>query len=272
MDTYYSQHGEDFLVNKIFHGKRDGCFVEVGCLDGIEYSNTYFFEKLGWNGICIEAHKDFIENLKKNRPKSTIVHCAVGEDNKNNVTFYANKVGSLSTLDKNEEERWKKNYADDFHGFEEQTVSMRTLTSIFDDLKFEKIDFVSLDIEGYEVKALTGLDFSKYRPKLFIIEYKDEVHKSELEKILLRHDYYFIAKIGCNLFYSLTQTDEQILKSNHGKIMLTKFDHEGNAYTHYVNLTKLSMLGKLRSMVAKTLLGKFWLRIKNAGRNSARLA
>ena len=108
MEKFYSQHGEDFLVDKIFNGKTKGTYVEVGCLDGIEYSNTYYFEKKGWNGVCIEAHNDFIPILKQNRPKSTVVHCAAGEENKDEVTFYANKIGSLSTLDKNEEERWQK--------------------------------------------------------------------------------------------------------------------------------------------------------------------
>ena len=113
MNSFYSQHGEDFLLNKIFKGKADGYFVEIGCLDGIEYSNTYYFEKKGWKGTCIEAHNDFINVLQRNRPNSSIVHCAVGEDDVKSVIFYANKVGSLSTLDKNEEERWKKNYSKD---------------------------------------------------------------------------------------------------------------------------------------------------------------
>jgi len=258
MDTYYSQHGEDFLINKIFNGKTEGYYVEIGCLDGIEFSNTYFFEKKGWKGACLEAHHDFISDLKKNRPNSSIVHCAVGEADKENVTFYANKAGSLSTLDKNEEERWKKNYADDFHGFEEQKVSMRTLTSIFNELKVKTIDFVSLDIEGYEVKALLGLDFSKYKPKVFIIEYKDETHKNDLEKILFKNQYHFIAKIGCNLFYSLDLSDGKIVNGNHGTIKLTQVDQRGVGHLHEIRLGKPSPVVKIKSMLRNTLLGTVW--------------
>ncbi|HZB15306.1 MAG TPA: FkbM family methyltransferase, partial [Chryseolinea sp.] len=262
MDTYYSQHGEDFLVNKIFNGKSEGYYVEIGCLDGIEYSNTYFFEKRGWEGACIEAHRDFIGELKKNRPTSHIVHCAVGEADKDNVIFYANKVGSLSTLDKNEEGRWKKNYASDFYGFEEQRVSMRTLTSIFDELKPRIIDFVSLDIEGYEVNALSGLDFSKYKPKLFVIEYKDEIHKSELEKILFKHSYYFLSKIGCNLFYSLNKADEKIVKADYGTIRLIKVGPDGSQRTHEVKLRQPNWLDKVRATMIKLGVGKVWSLLK----------
>ena len=116
-EKYYGQHGEDFLLNRIFQGKSSGYYVEIGCLDGIEFSNTYFFEKKGWKGLCIEAHNDFITQLKKNRPAATIVHCAVGEKDLEEVTFYANKLGSLSTLDKSEELRWQQDhYKEFFHG------------------------------------------------------------------------------------------------------------------------------------------------------------
>ncbi|HLA58618.1 MAG TPA: FkbM family methyltransferase [Puia sp.] len=257
-NTFYSQHGEDFLLNEIFKGKRDGYFVEVGCLDGIEYSNSYHFEKKGWKGACIEAHNDFINSLFKNRPNSTIVHCAVGEDNKENVTFYANKVGSLSTLDKNEEERWKKNYSADFHGFEEQHVSMRTLTSIFDQLALKTIDFVSLDIEGYEVKALSGLDFAKYKPRVFVIEYKDELHKSQLDEILFKYKYHFLSHVGCNLFYSLEITDKKIVNANHGIVQLIRVDSNGVQHYKEIKLKKPSWTDKIKTLLMKNGLRKLW--------------
>lgn len=245
MEVFYSQHGEDYLVNEIYKGKTDGCYVEVGCLDGIEFSNTYFFEKKGWKGVCVEAHNDFISALCKNRPNSKVVHCAVGEANKENVTFYANRVGSLSTLDRSEEERWKKNYAQDFHGFEEQQVSMRTLTSIFDELELGEINLISLDIEGYEVMALKGLDFNKYKPEIFIIEYKDEIHRSQIDEILFKHQYHFLSQIGCNLFYSLRLADKKIINADHGVIQLTKFDLNGVEQSHEIRLTRPSLVKKV---------------------------
>ena len=257
-DNYYSQHGEDFLLNKIFGNKPNGYFVEVGCLDGIEYSNTYFFEKKGWKGACIEAHNVYINYLRANRPGSVVVHCAVGEADKDSVVFYANKAGSLSTLDKNEEERWKKNYAEDFHGFEEQRVAMRTLTSIFDDLGVKEIDFVSLDIEGYEVKALLGLNFKKYRPGVFVIEYKDETHKQQVEEILFRFGYHFLSQIGCNLFYGLNSSNKSVLEANHGKITLLHVDSAGVNHYREVILNRPGVLSKVRLSLRKTFLGKIW--------------
>ena len=46
----------------------------------------------------------------------------------------------------------------------EVTVPARTLSSIFDEAASRQIDFMSLDLEGYEAAALRGLDFERHRP------------------------------------------------------------------------------------------------------------
>lgn len=258
MNTYYSQHGEDFLVNKIFSGKANGYYVEVGCLDGIEFSNTYFFEKKGWKGACIEAHQDFITALKKNRPNASIVHCAVGGEDKGSVTFYANKIGSLSTLDKNEEERWRENYRDYFYGFEEQKVPMRTLSSIFSDLNVDDIDFVSLDIEGYEVQALKGLDFNKVKPKVFTIEYKDENHRNQIEEILFPQGYHYLSKIGCNLFYSLDEGHRKIVTAPYGTIRLLHVDLDGKVHWHRADQLTPNLFRKMKLILKRSIIGRAW--------------
>ena len=250
MEKYYGQHGEDFLLDKVFGGKKDGFYVEIGCLDGIEFSNTYFFEKKGWKGICVEAHNDFISLLKTNRPNATVVHCAVGEKDVDEVTFYANKIGSLSTLDKTEEARWQEHYKSFFHGFEEQKVKMRTLNTIFEEQKVPNIDFVSLDIEGYEIKALEGLNLKQFRPHIFIIEYKDEAHKSQLEDILIPAGYHMLAHLGCNLFYGLNPKDKAKINASYGKVQLVTLDSAGKETVREILLEKKTALKKVKQKLA----------------------
>lgn len=250
MTKFYGQHGEDFLLDKIFGGKKNGFYVEIGCLDGIEFSNTYYFENIGWKGICVEAHKDFIQELRKNRPHAEIVHCAVGEKDIEQVTFYANKIGSLSTLDKKEEERWEKNYKEFFTGFEEQQVKMKTLTTIFDELGSPSIDFVSLDIEGYEVKALSGLDLNKYKPRVFVIEYKDEDHKKGLEDILLPAGYNYLGTIGCNLFYSTVAADKTTLNKDYGKLEVVVIEN-GKQRMNEISFAKPGFWDKVKFKLNK---------------------
>ncbi|MEJ7645121.1 MAG: FkbM family methyltransferase [Chryseolinea sp.] len=244
MGIYYSQHGEDFLLDRIFEGKSDGFFVEVGCLDGIEFSNSYFFEEKGWTGLCIEPHRDFLTALRKNRPRSTVVPYAIGEEDRDDVTFYANKLGSLSTLDKGEEKRWEEDYKDFFFGFEEQKVSVRKLTTVFMEQGVTEIDFLSLDIEGFEIFALKGLDLKKFRPKVFVIEYKNDEQRQQIENMLTPHGYFYLGNLGCNSFFSLEKSHSNIINGTYGTIKLAHIDMDGTRNMHTANLLRPSFVRK----------------------------
>ena len=53
--SYYSQLGQDrFLNENYFKNKLTGTFVDIGAHDGNTYSNSKFFENLGWSGLCVE--------------------------------------------------------------------------------------------------------------------------------------------------------------------------------------------------------------------------
>lgn len=205
--SFYSQHGEDVLANEIFKDKNEGFFVEIGCIDGRRFSNTLYFEEKGWQGLCIEAHYDYISLLKKNRPHSIVCDYAVGETNKDNAIFYTNTRGSLSTLNKKQEKHFQDKYDKYFSGFKEQTVKIRTLNYILDKYKVEAIDILSLDIEGYEIEALQGLNINKYQPRLLIIESDNASHEKQLDSKLSKTDYHKSIRIHNNIFYLRDKED-----------------------------------------------------------------
>lgn len=197
---YYSQHGEDVILDALFRDRAEGFFVEVGCIDGRRFSNSLTFEERGWRGICVEAHAGYIELLTKNRPNSIVCHCAAGEIDEE-TTFYANARGSLSTLDKSMEKRWKADYAEYFSGFDVQNVSKVRLSTLFDRLEAPAIDFLSLDIEGYELQALKGIDFLRHRPAVLVVEVDAAEHELQIDAMLEAAGYVKSLRLGPNLFY-----------------------------------------------------------------------
>lgn len=213
--TYYSQHGEDIILDEMLKNQKNGFFVEVGCIDGRKFSNTLVFEERGWKGICVEAHDGYIALLKENRPNSVICHCAAGEADED-ATFYANARGSLSTLDKTKEKEWIKGYKDYFSGFEEQKVSKVRLSSLFHQLGVVEIDVLSLDIEGYEIEALKGLDLTKHKPKILVVESDSLCHEAKLDFILIGSGYHKVINFGGNIFYV---TDLAIFQRIEGKVL-----------------------------------------------------
>ena len=235
---FYSQHGEDFILNQIFKGKNKGFFVEVGCIDGMRYSNTYAFEKTGWAGICIEAHEDYIQLLKKNRPESIIIDCAAGSIDENETPFYANSRGSLSTLDPTKEQEFKRKYGKYFSGFTKKCVKQRTLTNIFKENLTNNIDLLSIDVEGSEAEVLSGINFKKYRPTVLIVESDSDTHENNID-LLIKKYYIKGIKINQNIIYiSAMRLLDNIFPGKHFfKIIHTQhpLDTDGDK-TYLVNL------------------------------------
>ncbi len=140
---YYSQAGQDKWVSEKV---KEGFFVDVGAYDGIESSNTYFLEQRGWNGICVEANPTVAEILKKNRRLA--VSTAVAEFD-GSLRFSGDKVNDGGEL-----------------------IMCNKLTTILDDIFAPKeIDYLSIDVEGYELNVLKGMDFKKYCVKYITIEH-----------------------------------------------------------------------------------------------------
>lgn len=55
----YSQHGEQQTILEWAAGYPEpGGFIDLGCYDGISYSNTAALAELGWPGICLDAAPD----------------------------------------------------------------------------------------------------------------------------------------------------------------------------------------------------------------------
>ena len=213
-------HILNFLLGNVLGGK--GTFVDVGALDGIRHSNTAILEDKGWTGICIEAHPDYAQLLKQNRPRSVCLHCAVGDSNKDSVTFYANHAGSLSSLlDYREEFEKSPEFSSHYSGNLDKPVKkknnqtsgieavsgpievpMRTLDNIISEFYTGRpIDFVKIDIEGSEKLALPGFNPNTWGVQVISVEHLI-VGKPFIAEWAKRHGYHGFSDTG--LDYILT--------------------------------------------------------------------
>jgi FkbM family methyltransferase len=161
---------------------RGGLFVEAGANDGISQSNTAYYERyLGWRGILIEPIPTLAAQCKRNRPRAIVEQCALVPfeyDGSTIEMIYCNLMslvrGARGTGDRDDAHI----VAGCRHLSEGDapycvTVPARTLTSVLDSLRVPKLDFLSLDVEGYEGQVLRGLDFDRYTPKYILVEAND---------------------------------------------------------------------------------------------------
>ena len=225
MPNYYGQRGDDFLLWLPFlEQKTPGYFVEVGALDGRRFSNTYSFEEQGWTGICVEAHPDYIDIIKKNRPNSKVVFAAAGDEN-TTVTFYTNNRGSLSTLDPSQEEQFKA-YGAYFTGFIEREVPMMTLSCILDDEQApEIIDILSIDVEGAEMRVLQGMDWARYTVQVVVIEAGNTEVEAQLDSFFAQHDYHKARNYFGNIFYCKNEAIARIIGATAVNCTVTQTPH-----------------------------------------------
>ena len=175
---YRSQSREDvWLWHKIFlnmplNETLGGTFLEIGGLDGIKYSNTFFFErKLDWRGILIEGHpSNDIRVSQPQRPNSAIFTVAVCPRIHNlpgNLTFTAGGGATGAAVVHSSQsflEDWHKN---DSEGL---VVSCIPIQSIIESTGLLDIDLFSLDVEGAELAVLETLDFSNTNIRVLVVE------------------------------------------------------------------------------------------------------
>ena len=69
---YNSLNQIDKKVYKYLNYK-NGFYIEIGAFDGLNQSNTWFYEKeLNWSGLLIEPNPKFFKRLTKYRNKRNI--------------------------------------------------------------------------------------------------------------------------------------------------------------------------------------------------------
>lgn len=79
-------------------------------------------------------------------------------------------------------------------------MDMVTLQQLCDKHNISKVDYLSLDVEGSELKVLEGIDYAKLDIELIGVEinYKDD--ETKIYNILNKNGYTFITKCGDYFF------------------------------------------------------------------------
>lgn len=195
MSRSYSLNGLDLRIEKYL--PEIGFAIEAGANDGISQSNTKRFEERGWSCLLIEPNLEKYSLCKKNRPTAIVEHGALVSsqykektiegyfclnDYENSLCSQVKEVRNLCDI------RWGAGKPTTF-------VPAFTLSSILEKHKIKTIDLFSLDVEGYELEVLDGLDLSKNRPKFLLIEITSKLF-DETDEYLKRLDYMFVEKIS----------------------------------------------------------------------------
>ncbi|MDD5570126.1 MAG: FkbM family methyltransferase [Bacteroidales bacterium] len=201
--TSYSQTGEDLIIDALMNNKKNGFYVDVGCNHPVDISNTFYFYLKGWKGINIDVNERMIMLFKKIRRYDVSV-CAAVSDEEKEMDLYKFDRNAVSTFDENTAEEWKKKW--NLLKIEKyRTTTLNKILEMYMPSTNEKIDFLSIDVEGMDYNVLKSVDLNKYKPKLIIIETHNfnitKFADNEITKYLRKFDYDFITYASMNAYF-----------------------------------------------------------------------
>lgn len=194
----YAQNREDIILAGFFEGVEEGHYVDVGANDPNIDSVTKMFYKSGWSGVNIEPQRKHYDALVEERPRDTTLNVGISEK-AGKLKLRQYKGDGLSTFSDDMMEENSMNQSENTSLYEDIVVEVRTLKSVLKDCRLPSIQFMKVDVEGYEYEVLASNDWSVYRPEVICIEANHV--KRDWHEILKKNHYELAFFDGLNEYF-----------------------------------------------------------------------
>ncbi len=182
-----SQNFEEWAIRDFFSDRRGGVFLDVGANHYQRHSNTYYLEvRLGWSGVAIEPQQEFAQDYAAYRPRTRFIAMFASDTSDEKVQLFVPENSLVASSN--------RAFADSFGSrSQSREVPTTTLNVALDRTAIGHVDFMSMDIELAEPKALAGFDIERFKPALVCIEGHAEVRQQILD-YFARHRYVLVGK------------------------------------------------------------------------------
>lgn len=197
----YSQNREDVVLDRVFPRGVPGMYIDVGAFDPVVNSVTKHFYDLGWRGINVEPAPGPFERLRSARDRDVNLNVGLSSSPGSLTLYESPPESGWSTFDAHQA-AWHR---EEGLSLVERDVPVRTLRDVCEEFVDGPIDFLSIDVEGYEEAVLDGADFDRWRPRVVLVEATKpgtSIPSHEAwEPILLKANYVFASFDGLNRYY-----------------------------------------------------------------------
>jgi FkbM family methyltransferase len=199
----YAQNREDVVLGRAFP-RPNGFYVDVGAAHPVYHSVTKWFYERGWYGINVEPHPTFFEMIVGDRPRDVNLNVAAS-DAEGEVPYHEMPdLMGCSTLNP----EWAELHRASGTRVVTRQVTTLTLGQIFErHVEGRTVDFLKIDAEVHEEAVLAGMDFTRWRPRVILVE---ATPPCEWEKLILPHDYLHAFYDGLNRYYVRAEDRELI--------------------------------------------------------------
>jgi FkbM family methyltransferase len=208
MQLSYAQNLEDYHLELMFAGQEEGTYVDVGGGHPVADNVSFWFYLKGWRGLVVEPQQALADIYAYVRPRDHTVSCLAGASEGEAQFHVVEKLhGFSSTV------REHAQAAAEFGAaFKTITKQVRRLAALSAEAGLTAIDFLKIDVEGAEAQVLAGMDFSRFRPRVILLEAvapgSMEDASAAWERDLLAHGYRFAFFDRLNRFYVAEEAKE----------------------------------------------------------------
>lgn len=151
------------LLNRIFENQNNGYYVDIGAHHPSRFSNTCFFYKKGWKGINVDCNPGSMKAFRNSRKRDLNFEYAIS-DTLEEVKYFRFAEPALNSC---------------VEGNTKETVPIKTMkinTVTLEHILDKNlapglaIDFLTVDVEGMDLRVLNSNNWRKYRPKIVLVE------------------------------------------------------------------------------------------------------
>lgn len=179
----YSLEAEDLLVDTIYSSvlKRfqPGFYLDIGAAHPTNHSNTYFFYKLGWSGVCVEPNPEFHALYKEKRPHDLALNIGLSARSTGTLTYHQFEHPYINGFFEQDVVDWHVNKNGQTYLGNSQ-IECRTAADFISEYVNRQVDFLNIDVETLDEEILSAWDWNICKPLIICAE----IHTTSLKDVL----------------------------------------------------------------------------------------
>jgi FkbM family methyltransferase len=198
----YAQRFEDFHLWRALGDVTNGFYVDIGGGHPVFDNVSFAFYLAGWRGVVVEPNPSLAALTRAVRPRDHLFEGLSGAKAGEATLYLQREFHGLSTTVAHHAAAAEKEVK---RNAEAVTLPMTTLASLCEQHAPQTFEFLKVDVEGAEADVLRGADFTRFRPKVIIVEAIEPLTLkpsfAEWEPILTRHGYAYVWDDELNRYY-----------------------------------------------------------------------
>ena len=202
----YSQCGEDLIVRYIFDILKiaSPSYLDIGAHHPTYLNNTYLFYQTGSKGVNVEPDPNLFLKINQERPRDVNLNTGVADKNAT-LDFYIMSSPTLNTFSKQDALKSESSKVKIVDTVKIPVMPVNDILERYFGVVI--LDYLTLDVEGFDFMILNSFDFSKRKPKVICVETityspgKSGIKLNEINELLLKNGYFVYADTHINTIF-----------------------------------------------------------------------